>query len=471
MSSTDILQSIIVLYFILINLFYFGLIGISFFGIISHQLRAWFATANEIYKARITPPISIIAPAYNEEVTILNSISSLLKLRYKEFEVIVVNDGSTDSTFEKVNKEYKLKKLSQKYHPDIKTKQVKGIYRSKIDRRLVVIDKENGGKADSLNAGINVSIYPLFCAIDSDSLLERDALLRLVHPFMENYRKVLATGGLIRAINGCEVKEDGKIKPKTTKNWLVNIQTVEYFRAFLVGRFGLSKLNCNMIISGAYGLFKKAPVKEIGGYRTDIVGEDMELVVRLIHTFKNSEKSNRIYYIPDTVCWTEVPEKSSVLSAQRNRWHRGLIESVFYHISMLFNPGYKTIGFIGMPYFLFVEILNPIIEIAGYIVIILSIIIGDISPVFIISFIALTVGMGMLFTSMSLMIEELFYHKYSGIKDILRLLCSSFLESFGYHQFLSAVKIKAFIQKTLGFKGWGKMERVGIKKSEGPSHG
>ena len=209
-----------------------------------------------------------------------------------------------------------------------------------------MLDKENGGKADSLNAGINICIYPLFCAIDSDSLLERDALLRLVHPFMEDYRNVIATGGLIRIINACTISQDGSIKATTSKNWLVNMQIVEYCRAFLVGRFGLSKLNCNMIISGAYGLFKKTPIKEIGGYRTDIVGEDMELVIRLIHKIKMANIPGRIQYIPDTVCWTEVPEKFSVLSGQRNRWHRGLLESIFLHISMLFNPKYKTIAFI-----------------------------------------------------------------------------------------------------------------------------
>jgi cellulose synthase/poly-beta-1,6-N-acetylglucosamine synthase-like glycosyltransferase len=466
MSSSNIISTAILLYFLGINLFYFALIVIAFAGIISHQLKAWFATANEIYKARITPPISIIAPAYNEELSIIENIKSLLQLRYKEFEVIVVNDGSTDSTFDKINSKYKLIRLAQKYYPDIPTKQVKGIYRSAVNKKLIVIDKENGGKADSLNAGINVSIYPLFCAMDSDSILEKDALLRLVHPFMENYREVIATGGLIRVINSCRYAEDGTIKASTSKNWLVNTQIVEYCRAFLVGRLGLSKLNCNMIISGAYGLFKKAPVKEIGGYRCDVVGEDMELTIRLMHVLQGMKKASRIHYIPDTVCWTEVPEKFSTLSGQRNRWHRGLIESIFLHITMLFNPRHKTVAFIGMPYFVFIELLNPIFEIAGYTVIIISFITGTLNLTYIYCFFFLTIGLGVLFTSLALIIEELFFHKYSRIKDILRLLAAAFLESFGYHQLLTLVKLKAVFDKIFGIKSWGKMERVGFNRSE-----
>ena len=457
-----LLSIVILAYFFMVSLVYVLLFILSFVGLVRHHLRAKFATPNEILKARITPPVSILAPAFNEEKSIIASVKSLLSLNYGQYEVIVINDGSRDGTLEELKKEFQLRRTARDYNPQIPSRPVRAIYRSQKTQKLMVVDKENGGKADSLNAGINVSSYPLFCCIDADSVLEKDSLLLIVHPFMEAYSEVAASGGLIRVANGCSFANEKPAEVIAPGNWLASFQIVEYFRAFLSGRMGLSMLNCLLVISGAFGLFKKEPVINAGGYRTDIVGEDMELVIRIHHTMRREGKKPKICFIPDPVCWTEVPENLRTLSRQRNRWQRGLAESLFMHFGMMFNPRYGTVGMIGMPYFLLLEFLSPVVEFMGYGIFFLAFMQKAVDMYAIAAFLLFAVFFGIILSLLALLLEEITFRRYHRLQDLLKLIASAVLENFGYRQYLTAVRGKGIVDWLRGDKMWGKMERKGI---------
>lgn len=454
----------IIVYFIFVSAFYIVLFLISFVAIVRYQLRARFATPREILKAKITPPVSILAPAYNEAKVIVPSVNSLLNLEYNEYEVIVINDGSTDETMQVLEKHFQLKKTSRVYHQVLRTEDVYGIYRSMKDPRLVVIDKKNGGKADALNAGINVSTYPLFCSIDADSILEKTAVTRVIYPFMEAYTLVTAVGGIVRASNGCRFKHGELVSAGLSDKWLINFQVVEYFRAFLSGRMGWSLLNSLLVISGAFSMFKKDTVIRVGGYKRDTVGEDMELVVRLHRWLRTNKVAYRIVFIPSPVCWTEVPENWKILSRQRNRWQRGLTESLYTHIRMLLNPFYGIIGLFAMPYFLFVECLSPSVELMGYVITTLAVARGAISLNAYFLFFFLAVFLGVLLSLLALLIEESTLHRYSRMRDLAKLCLAAVLENFGYRQLLAYVRLKALFDFARKRKAWGHMERIGIDK-------
>ena len=310
----------VLIYFFVIDFTYLFLLVVALREILLYLRKNRFVNYQHILQSEFATPISILAPAYNEETNIIESIQSLMMLNYAKYEIVVINDGSKDGTLKKLIDFFQLKKLSYVYNVSIPTKPVHGIYRSPLPayNRLVVIDKENGGKADALNAGINVAKYPLVCSIDADSLLEQDALLKVVKPFLENPRRMVATGGIVRIVNGCTVERGNVTDIRLSKKWIPTFQVVEYLRAFLSGRMGWTAMNGLLVISGAFGLFRKSALIEVGGYNTNTVGEDMELVVRL-HKFMHREKRDyRIGFVPDPVCWTEAPESVRNLSRQRN---------------------------------------------------------------------------------------------------------------------------------------------------------
>lgn len=457
-------SSLVILYFLGVSVIYLLMFAISFCAIVRHQLRARFATPNEILRARITPPVSVLLPAFNEEKGVVESVLSLRRLSYPEFEIIVINDGSKDKTLDVLIEEFKLRKTRRVYHRILPSKEVRGIYRSALIENLVVVDKENGGKADALNVGINLSAYPLVCSLDADSILESQALLRVIHPFMEAYLQTVATGGIVRAANGCRVERGQVLDVALPSRWLVRFQIVEYLRAFLSGRMGWSLMNALLIISGAFAIFKKEAVLEAGGYRTDTVGEDMELVVRLHQLLSRKEQRYGFHFMPDPVCWTEVPESWRVLSRQRNRWQRGLSESLAAHISMLFNPRYGWIGMAAMPYFLFVEALSPLLEVAGYALFLAGVLTGAISWTSFAIFFSLAVLIGILLSLLAILIEEVSMERYPKLLDLGRLIAGGILENFGYRQALALVRTRALWDLARGSTGWGDMERRGLAK-------
>ncbi|MGB2867099.1 MAG: glycosyltransferase family 2 protein, partial [Bacteroidota bacterium] len=358
----------VVMYFICVNIMYAVMMGLSYREIMTYMRHNSFSNFRSMLQSELTPPISILAPAYNEEATVVQSVRSLLKLNYGRYEVIVINDGSKDETLATLVREFQMFPSKRIYQPEIASKPVRGIYRSRKAeyKDLIVVDKENGGKADALNVGINAASYEFICAIDADSLLEDDALQKVMKPFLEDSR-VIASGGIVRIANGCEVVNGRVVRVGLSNKFLPIFQVVEYFRAFLSGRMGWQGVNGLLIISGAFGMFKRQAVVEVGGYRSDTVGEDMELVARLHRTKREKREPYRIVFVPDPVCWTEAPETLKILARQRNRWHRGLLDVILIHRKMLLNESYGVIGMAAMPYFFFVELLGPLIEFIGYV--------------------------------------------------------------------------------------------------------
>ncbi|MCX7973680.1 MAG: glycosyltransferase family 2 protein [Candidatus Aminicenantes bacterium] len=460
----NFLNLLILVYFFCLNAFYFLFILLSLYGQIRYRRLTTYLSFKEIFQFPLIKPISVIAPAFNESSTIVESVRSLLALEYPLFEVIVVNDGSTDDTLEKLIQAFKLKRKNWVFRRVLSTKPVRGIYVSSLDPRLVVIDKENGGKADALNAGINLARYPLFCAVDSDSLLERDSLVKVVRPFIEEPEKTVASGGIIQLSNGCKVKFGQVVEIGIARNWLVRFQIIEYLRAFLGGRTGLSLLRSLLIISGAFGLFRKDVVQSCGGYRCHTVGEDMDLVIRLQAYLRKNKKPYRIVFVPDPICWTEAPETLRSLTRQRNRWHRGLIESLTYSFSLFFNPRYGLTGLLAMPYYTFFEMFGPVIEIAGYTLFLYYTLTNQLNTAFALLFFLLAVIVGILLSSLSVLLAEYSERRYPHLKHILILFAFAWLENLFYRQFLAVVRAGAFLSLLRRKKEWGRMERKGFQK-------
>jgi cellulose synthase/poly-beta-1,6-N-acetylglucosamine synthase-like glycosyltransferase len=413
----------------------------------------------------LTIPVSIITPAYNEELTIDETVKSLLTLEYPEFEVIVVNDGSKDKTLEKLKTVFNLHPIPADIEEKVPCQKILGFYRSPDNPNLVVVDKINGGKADAQNAGINVSRYPLICVIDADSLIEGGALLRVTQPFLEKPGKVVAVGGIVRVANGCTIEAGRVVRVGLSRAWLPLIQAVEYLRAFLFGRSGWGALRSLLIISGAFGVFRKDVVIAVGGYLRGSLGEDMEMVVRIHRYLREQRREYEMRFLPDPVCWTEVPESLKILGRQRNRWQRGLIESLRIHRRMMLNPRYGIIGMVAFPYFVFFEMLAPLVEMSGYIVVPLSYALGIVDFLFFALFLTIAILIGVILSTGSLVLEELFYRRYPKTSDIARLVIAAFLENFGYRQLTLWWRLVAFWDYFTGKTAWGTMERKGFAKT------
>lgn len=409
----------------------------------------------------MAPPISVLIPAFNEETTIAATVHSILQLTYSEFEVIVINDGSKDGTLEALQREFSLLPIPEAYRVQIPTKEIRGIYRSMKHPRLRVIDKVNGGKADSLNAGINVSRYPLFCGVDADSILDRNSLQLVVRPFLRSPQMV-ATGGTIRAANGCDVKGGYLQHVDLPQNPWALLQVVEYLRAFLFGRLGWSSINAMLIISGAFGLFKKAAVIEVGGYRTNTIGEDMELVVRIHHHMREHGKPYRIEFVPDPVCWTEVPEDRLTLRNQRIRWQRGLSESLTLHWGLMFSRRGGWPGWVAFPYMVLFEWLGPLIELTGYVWTLFAYWADLISWSAFVLFLIVSIGLGILLSISGLLLEQLSFRMYPRLRHVYLLVAVAVLENLGYRQLNSWWRFVGLYRWAMQKEGhWGAMKRKG----------
>ena len=454
----------IAVYMIIIIVFYTAILLISLLQLRrEYQLnreQTFEDYANELY----TKPVSIIVPAYNEEAGIIQSIRSLLSINYPSYEIIVVNDGSRDNTLNKVIEYYDMKKVDKVIRKQVETKQIKGIYQSELLPKLYMIDKDNGGKADALNVGVNFSHFPYICSLDGDSVLEADAFLKVMKPIMESNEEVIASGGSIRIANGCTIQNGHILKIGLSKHPLVVMQIIEYLRAFLMGRIGLSKHNLLLIISGAFGVFSKQWVVKAGGYRADTVGEDMELVVRIHRILKESNVNKKIVYVPDPVCWTEVPESTTYLRRQRRRWHRGLFESLWNHRKLTFNPKYGSIGMISFPYFWLIEFLGPIVELLGYMYTIIAVFLGGIYLEFAILIFMLSCIYGSIFSMAAVLLEEWSLRKYPNVSDILTLFFYSITESFWYRPLTVFWRCEGIWQLIRKEKSWGDMKRKGVSE-------
>lgn len=409
-------------------------------------------------------PISIIVPAYNEEVGILDSVHSLLSLSYPKMEIIVVNDGSFDGTQDKMIAHFQMKPIQKVIRQQLATEPVNAVYQSMIHPNLLFIDKQNGGKADALNAGINLSTYPYFCSIDGDSILESRSLLKVMKPIIESNEEVIACGGSVRIANGSDISMGDVMNVSLSEKILVIMQVIEYLRAFLMGRIALSQYNMVLIISGAFSVFSKKAVIEAGGYLKNAIGEDMELVVRLHRIMKEQKASKRIVFVPDPVCWTEAPENTKNLRRQRMRWHQGLVESLWAHKKMTLNPKYGAVGMVSFPYFWLIECLGPLIELGGYLYIVLAFFTGGIYLEFAIILSLLFILYGSVFSMVAVIFEAWAMKTHPKINDIIRLFIYSSTEVLWYRPLTIFWRCEGILQFLLKRSEWGHMERKGLAR-------
>ncbi len=456
-------EGFILAYFLLLQGSYLILLLISYVSVLRYRHAVACEHWRSIIQSPLTLPISIIAPAYNEERTIIESVRSLLSLEYPEFEVIVVNDGSRDATLLTLIEHFELTPIPVTIEYAIPCRPIRHVYRSSKYPRLVVLDKENGGKADALNAGIIMASHSLFCAIDADSLLEGNALLRITRLFLEQPDTV-AVGGVIRIANGCRVERGQVTEVGLPGNPLAIFQSVEYLRAFLFGRVGWSALGALLIISGAFGVFRRQVVLDVGGYRHDTVGEDFELVVRMHRRLRDRKIRYRIVFLPDPVCWTEAPETLRTLGRQRNRWQRGLIDTLKIHRRMCLNPRYGRIGLLAMPYFVLIELLGPLIELSGYLFVIVGFCLNLINLPFLLLFLTLAILIGTVLSVASVVLDEIAYRWFPRLSQVLTLIVFGLAEHFGYRQLTVWWRVRAFLDYWRGNKSWGAMERKGFTR-------
>lgn len=453
-------------YYFLSNLIYLALLLLAVITNASHQRRLGSLRLERLKQSPFMPPVAILVPAHNEAATIQGAVRSLLSLDYPEYEVIVVNDGSSDDTLGELMRGFHLIETDVLYVSQVGCKPVRGVYMSATEPRLLVIDKEPGGsKADAANAALNAASSQYVCVVDADGVLEADSLLRVMAPVITDSRRVVAAGGIVRAINGCRV-EDGILREvRLARRPVEVIQVVEYLRAFLVGREGWAYFNMLAIISGAFGVFERELLLKIGGYRPSAIGEDLDLVVRMHRYMLERKEAYHISFIPDPVCWTEVPSELRSLGRQRARWHKALMDVLWRNRDMLFNPRYGRIGMIALPYHWFFEMLAPWIELIGYSTIALAAILGVLSREFFIQFLLFGYAFATLISVGSVLQEELTYRRYGNWRDVARLLAYCFLEHFPYRQIHMWWRLKGTIQYLRGDVKWEPLRRVGFEKT------
>jgi cellulose synthase/poly-beta-1,6-N-acetylglucosamine synthase-like glycosyltransferase len=416
----------------------------------------------DVFLSPFAKPVSLLVPAYNEASNIVESVKSILQLQYPMYEVILINDGSSDDTLERLCEAFDLTISNIVIRKQLPSMEIKAIYESAMHPNLFVVDKENGGKADAMNAGVNVSKYPLICSMDADSILEPDVLLKIVRPFVED-KTTVAAGGTIRIANGCEITNGRITKVGLPKNLLVKFQVIEYLRAFLAGRMAFSILNSLIIISGAFGIFRKDKVIEIGGYKKNTVADDMELVVRLHARLKEKNEPYSIKFIPDPVCWTEAPSNLKNLGIQRERWQRGMLESLLHNKEILFNRKYGIVGLIVYPFFFIVEGFGPFIEIFGVTIFAICMYFGLVDQNLIILFLLATFALNILLSTGSVIFEEMTFRRYPGTYDAIILVGLSFIEVFLYRPFTFWMRLLGTFYYITGKKtGWGAIDRKGF---------
>ena len=401
-------------------------------------------------------PVSVLVPAYNEEVTILDSVESLLNLDYKLYEIIVVDDGSKDDTSNVLIEHFHMKQVKRPVRRIIPCQPAETIYEASNTRvRLVLVRKKNGGKGDALNMGINVSRFPYFLCLDADSMLQKDSLERIVQPVMED-DSVVAVGGLIRVAQCVNLKKGGYHLPW---NPLISMQVMEYDRSFLASRILLDTFNGNLIISGAFGLFNKAVVVAAGGYDTNTLGEDMELVVKLHAFCRNNQRKYSIRYEPNAICWSQAPSSLNDLRKQRRRWHLGLFQCMMKYKNMFLNPRFGLVGSVSYLYYLLYELFSPLIQVFGLLSILLAGWIGVLNVPFAIRFFLLYTIYGAVLT-ITAFFQRIYTQnlKISGA-DVVKACVMCVVENVFFRFVLDFFRATAFIGYKKKKNQWGQIKR------------
>lgn len=465
----DVYIILILAYAVLIMSSYLILAYLSMKELRSYLKKNSFVDYEVLLTSEYAPKLSLIAPAYNEGFTIEENVKSLLSLNYNNYEVIVVNDGSKDNSMEILIKTYDLVLAELDVHLKVETKKIRGIYTSRnaAFKKLIVVDKENGGKADALNVGLNIAQNPYVVCIDVDCILDKDSLLKLAKPFLESQgKRIIATGGVVRIANQCVIKNGRLVEVNIPDVMIPRIQVLEYLRAFLLGRMAWGRLDGLLLISGAFGAFDKEIALLAGGYNTKTVGEDMELVVRMRRYMIENKLPYSVAYIPDPLCWTEAPEDFNIFKKQRSRWMRGTIETLSLHKKMFLNPKYKLLGMLSVPYWAFFEFLAPGIEFVGIVITIVLIALGLLNWHFFFLLLLFVYTFAVFFSVVALFSEEKTYHKYPKQADFFKLLMAALIEPIYFHPLTVYAALVGYKEKIKGTHSWGEMTRKGFTKKE-----
>ena len=459
------IQGLIFFYFITLNGLYLVLLLLSAAWCRRYKKKAALHPidfdALESLK-RLIPPVTLIVPAYNEERVIAQSVRSLLGIEYPRIQIAVINDGSTDNTLEELTRSFSLRKTEVRPSGELPTQPIRDYYVSVVEPRLVVIDKQNGGKADALNAGINFCESPYFLAMDADSVVEPEALTYAVRAILEDPERVVAVAGIVRGVNG-SIVDGGRVRsPSLQLNLWVVMQTIEYVRSFLAGRAGWSQINGLLMVSGAFGLFQKAACVKVGGYSTRTVTEDLELVVRL-HRYAREHKLDwRVVFAPDAVCWTEMPSSAAVLSRQRKRWHEGLWQTIAAHRAMCFRPRYGVVGMLSMPHQVIHEAGGPFVELSGLVLLPLAYFLGMLSFKAFVLYMAFAFFFSIVFSLMAVLIDQTLFPRHRFPRDALLLLVFALIENFGYRQLYLSWRLAASWNYLFGKISWRASTRTGF---------
>ena len=454
----------VICYYLVINAAYLSVHVAALFELRDQEREHEWRPPYQPFSSPFLPGIAMIVPAYNERAGIVDSVQSLLTLDYPDVEIIVVNDGSTDDTLDRLDEAFDLQRVEATLPFELPCEPVDAVYRSTKKDELVVIDKANGGKADALNAGLGYTDQPLFCAVDADTLIERGALLDIVRPFLRQPRRTVATGGTVRIANECTVRKGRVEGVELSKNPLVSLQVMEYLRAFYSGRLGLTRLEGLIIISGAFGLFRTDLVRDIDGYRTDSITEDFDLVVALHRHLCEIDYDYVVKFVPQPVAWTEAPESRRVLGRQRRRWYRGMVDTLVTHRDMLFRRKYGRVGTFALPFFLFAETLGPLIEGGGYVLIPIAVLFGILNVEFFVLFFLVTAGFGVFLSWFGIYSEVWTFNRYNRPRQILGLLAAGLAENIGYRQWKTLQAWQGLVEYARGVHSWGEMERKGFEK-------
>jgi len=460
---------LILSYFVVGNGVYTALLVMSLKAIWLHSRRSAYQGLADLRGSSLTPAATIVVPAWNEERIIVETVRSALGVDYPQLSVIVVDDGSTDSTLKRLATAFKLAPTHQDYHPALPTSPVRGFYSNPRIPNLLVVHKQRGGKPDALNTGINLCHTPYFCCLDADCILERDSILRLMDPILRSSEEVIVSGGIVRIINGCTGRNGQIVKLGLPRTSLERFQVVEYLRSFLTGRNGWSLLGGTVIVSGALALFQRSAVMQVGGFRPDTVTEDMDLIIALRRWAADNKRHVELAFASDPVCWTECPSSRAMLTRQRRRWQLGLCQCLWKHRGMLLRPRYGIVGMFSLPFHLYVEGVGTVVEFFGYLLVPLSFFGGLISPALLLLFILLGLAYGGFLSVGAILLEEMTYRRYPRTRDLLTLLAYGMLENIGYRQLILFFRIQGILKFLVGSRRWEKVMHEGQSLSPGPT--
>ncbi len=452
---------VVLSYFFLGNGIYTILMLLSLRATWAHMWRTTYQGLDALRRSPLTPPVTVVIPAWNEQGVIVNAVRSALRVDYPRLHVIVVDDGSTDMTLDRLVQGFDLVEMDAAYHPIIPTAPVRTNYINPALPNLLVVSKVRGGKPDALNAGINLCRSPYFCSLDADCVVERDALLRLMDPILNSTVPTVVSGGIVRILNGCETKGGRVLRVGLPRTWLERFQVVEYLRSFLFGRAGWHLLGGTLIVSGAFAVFHRATVIEAGGFSHDTVTEDMDLIVRLHRWAADNNRKIRMSFTSDPVCWTECPSTAAMLANQRRRWQLGLCQTLWKHSELLFSGKYGIVGWLSFPFHSYVEGLGAAVEFMGYLLIPIGVLFALIPPPLLVLFLMLGFIYGGFLSVGAVLLEELTYRRYPRFRDLLTLLVFAMFENIGYRQLVLYYRFQGVLKFLAGSRRWEKVAHTG----------